>query len=31
MKKLQMAGPVAMLLIAVACEKENDVQSLQPR
>jgi hypothetical protein len=30
MKKLQMAGPVALLLIAMACEKENDVQSLQP-
>lgn len=25
-----MAGPVALLLIAMACEKENDVQSLQP-
>jgi hypothetical protein len=30
MKKLKMAGPVALLLIAMACEKENDVQSLQP-
>src|SRR5688572_9821601 len=30
MKKLQMAGAFAMLLIAMACEKENDVQSLQP-
>jgi hypothetical protein len=30
MKKLQMTGSVAMLLIAMACEKENDVQSLQP-
>jgi hypothetical protein len=30
MKKLQMAGPIALLLIAMACEKENDVQSLQP-
>jgi hypothetical protein len=29
MKKLPMAGPVALLLIAMACEK-NDVQSLQP-
>ena len=25
-----MAGPVALLLIAMACEKEHDVQSLQP-
>ena len=30
MKKLQMAGSIATLLIAIACEKENDVQSLQP-
>jgi hypothetical protein len=30
MKKLSMAGPVALLLIAMACEKEHDVQSLQP-
>jgi hypothetical protein len=30
MKKLQTAGSVAMLLIAIACEKENDVQSHQP-
>jgi len=30
MKKLQMAGSIAMLLIAIACEKESDVQSLQP-
>jgi hypothetical protein len=30
MKKLQTAGSVAMLLIAVACEKENDVRSHQP-
>lgn len=30
MKKLPLAGPVALLLIAMACEKENDVQSLHP-
>jgi hypothetical protein len=30
MKKLHMAGPIALLLIALGCEKENDVQSFQP-
>ena len=30
MKKLRMAGPIALLLIAMACEKENEVESLQP-
>ena len=30
MKKLQVAGPIALLVIAMACEKENDVQPLQP-